>query len=162
MPVEIDLRHGAYDASRVDFVGLAEQVCRAELGWVPTVSLVLCDDNEIADINWTWLEHEGPTDVISFPQLDLTPGAPSPDLGRATLLGDIVISVDTAAAQAAAYGVASKAGWGTDQEVALLFVHGLLHLCGWDDQTAADRAAMQAREDLHLGALGLGPAPREG
>ena len=46
--------------------------------------------------------------------------------------------------------------------MALLFVHGLLHLCGWDDQTPEQRAAMAEREDRYLATVGLGPAPREG
>ncbi len=162
MPVELDLRHDGFDSGRVAFGPLCAAVCGGELGCEPTVSLVLCDDPAIAEVNWTWLQHEGPTDVISFPQLDLSPGQPTSQLGRATLLGDIIISVDTAAAQAAAYGVTSSAGWGTEQEVALLFVHGLLHLCGWDDQTPEQRAAMAQREDRYLATVGLGPAPREG
>ncbi|MBI5834282.1 MAG: rRNA maturation RNase YbeY [Armatimonadetes bacterium] len=160
MPVELDVRHPGYDAGSVDFGALCRQVCFDELGCEPTVAVVLCDDDTIAEVNWTWLEHEGPTDVISFPQFDLRPGQPAPPIGHATLLGDIIISVDTAAEQAAAYGVTSPSAWGTDSEVALLFVHGLLHLCGWDDQTPDQRTAMQAREDLHLAAVGLGPAPR--
>jgi probable rRNA maturation factor len=54
--------------------------------------------------------------------------------------GDILISVDRAAEQG------PEAGLTTETEIAFLAVHGVLHLCDWDDQTAGDRAAMHARQ----------------
>lgn len=134
---------------------LAALVLLDELGLEPEVSLVLCDDATIAELNWKYLAHEGPTDVISFPQHDLTPGTPH-SLGEADPFGDIVISVETAARQAAEF-----AGWEPTDEIALLLVHGLLHLCGYDDQDPTAQQAMRAREDELLAAAGLGPVPRD-
>ncbi|NUP98554.1 MAG: rRNA maturation RNase YbeY [Armatimonadetes bacterium] len=125
------------------------------LGAEVETSLVLCDDTAIAELNEAYLQHQGPTDVISFPQLELTPGVPAL-LPPGTLLGDVVISVDTAARQAEPYP-----DWELNDELALLLVHGLLHLCGYDDQTAVERARMQTREDDLLRACGLGPVPRD-
>lgn len=75
-----------------------------------------------------------PTDVLSFPQ---APGASGP--GEALLLGDIVISTETAARQARA-GRRRLAG-----EIEWLLVHGLLHLLGYEDETEAGAAQMEAR-----------------
>jgi probable rRNA maturation factor len=155
MAVDVDCRQPGCDPACVPFAALADEVLRAELGGDAQVSVVLTSDAEIAALNAQWLGHEGPTDVISFPQHDLRPGAGAGAVG--TLLGDIVISVDSAAAQAADYP-----GWTLARETALLFVHGLLHLCGYDDQTPTDRAHMQRREDEVLVACGLPPAPRDG
>lgn len=159
MPVSLE-REGlpAEAGAGVDFEALAHLVCGGELGAEPLVSLLLCDDARIAEINAEWLGHPGPTDVISFPQWELTPGGGGQAGGSVPdLLGDIVISVDTAARQAADW----PAPWSADHELALLFVHGLLHLLGYDDLAAPARAQMRAREDHWLAAAGWGPVPRE-
>ncbi len=116
------------------------------------LSLLLCDDETIAGLHEQYLGLPGPTDVLSFPQHTLQPGQLPPD----GLLGDVVVSVDTAARQAAPF-----ADWSLADELLLLAIHGLLHLCGYDDQSAADRQVMQAREDALLTAAGRRPAPRE-
>lgn len=105
------------------------------------VETVLVDDETIRALN---LEHRGldkPTDVLSFP-IEPFAGAP---------LGSVIISVDTAQKQAQALG------HGTDEEIAVLFLHGLLHLLGFDHE--CDRGEMAAkerelREKFHL-PLGL-------
>lgn len=155
MQLELDNQVDGFAADADLLRRLAEQVEADELGVDVEVSLLLVDDETIAALNLEWLGHEGPTDVISFPQWELVPGERNAALPAGALLGDIVISVDTAAAQAAEFE-----GWTQAHEVALLCVHGLLHLCGYDDQTPAARAAMQAREDQVLTAVGLPPAPR--
>ncbi len=68
-------------------------------------------------------------------------GAPA---GRGVRLGDVVVCVDRAAEQAAEYGA------GLDEELARLTVHGLLHLCGLDDGTRAQKQRMRRREDFYL------------
>jgi probable rRNA maturation factor len=156
MPVETDYRDGSRGAETVGFEALLAPVA-AELGCQPLVSLVLCGDDEIAALNAQWLSHDGPTDVISFPQLELIPGVPSDELRDGVLLGDIVISVETAAGQAAEFD-----DWSTADEVALLFVHGLLHLCGYDDLSDEARAVMTSREAEVLTATGRRPAPGRG
>ncbi len=126
----------------------AEAVLRSELGAAPPVSLVLLDDAAMARLNQTWLGHDGPTDVLTFPlRADGDPDE--------VPLGEIAVSLETAAAQAA-----DHPGWSLADELELLLVHGLLHLCGWDDGEAEERKAMQQREDELLIALGGRPAPR--
>jgi probable rRNA maturation factor len=89
------------------------------------ISLVLCDDAFIRRLN---IQHRGvmkATDVLSFAQDD------------PQVLGDIVISLETALRQAAA------AEWPVESEIALLAVHGLLHLLGYEDESAEGAALMR-------------------
>jgi probable rRNA maturation factor len=116
----------------------AEGIASAEL------SLVLTDDEEIHRLNRAWLQHDYPTDVISF----LLNDGESP-AGERRIEGELILSVDTAARAAA------DEGWSLEAEVLLYLVHGLLHLCGYDDGSDADRAIMRKRErdilcQLHL------------
>ena len=109
----------------------------------PEVSIVFCDDSFIQQLNAQHRGKDKPTDVLSFAQDD-------PDC-----LGDIVISLPTAARQAEA------AGWHLEHEVALLGVHGLLHLLGHDDETAAGAWEMQTKTEAALRASGI-PVPEAG
>ncbi|UYM05741.1 rRNA maturation RNase YbeY [Solicola gregarius] len=89
------------------------------------MSIRLVDTDTIATMNHQWMGHEGPTDVLSFPLDELTPGrddAPAPQ----GYLGDIALCVAYAATQA------PQNGNTTLQEVELLTVHGILHLLGYD------------------------------
>ncbi len=152
MPVSIEPQHPLAGAELGELARVLAAAMVAELGAECDLSVLLCDDQTIAELNEHYLGHPGPTDVISFPQHCLAPGARPPD----GLLGDIADSLDTAARQAAGF-----AGWSLSDELALLAIHGLLHLCGWDDLHPADRKAMQAREDHLLQATGRPKAPRE-
>lgn len=113
------------------------------------LSLVLTDDAGIAALNREFRGIDAPTDVLSFPQLDpagpvtpLPPDAPLP-------LGDVVVSLPRAEAQAREYGHARS------REVGFLLVHGLLHLLGYDHETPEDAAAMEQRQEAVLHVLGL-------
>jgi len=137
---------------------LAELVLAAEgVEGEVEVSILFVDEAHIADLNREFMGHEGPTDVLSFP-LDgvadagtsgLTPplAQVAPDLDdQPLLLGDVVVC--PAVAQRQATGHAGS----YDDEVALLVVHGLLHLLGHDHATDAERDTMQARERALLAA----------
>jgi probable rRNA maturation factor len=151
-------------------------VAALEAGGAPrdaTVSLILSDDVELATLNEAHMGKPGPTDVLSFPLLppaaypahpgqdqaarEAGPGA-SPAFvlppGERLHLGDIVVSVERAEAQAAA-GRGGQAGdrrWSGAEELALLITHGALHLCGWDHAEPAEEAAMRALERRLLAA----------
>ena len=122
------------------------------------VSLVLTDDAEIAQLNQEWRGVAGPTDVLSFPMDDPLAGAASGGADPASLpprvLGDLVLSLDTATRQAGERGHPLRA------ECRILLVHGCLHLVGFDHETddPADAAAMAAAEGAAVGALGWGGA----
>ncbi len=109
----------------------------------PEVSVVLCDDPFIQSLNAVHRGKNKPTDVLSFAQDD-------PEY-----LGDIVISLPIAARQAEA------AGWTLEHEIALLGVHGLLHLLGHDDETAAGAWEMQTKTEAALRQSGI-PVPEAG
>jgi rRNA maturation RNase YbeY len=102
------------------------------------VSLLLCDDREIARLHGAFLGDGTPTDVITF-DLDGT--------------AEIVVSVETARRRARAHGGSMR------NEVALYVVHGVLHACGHDDTTLRARARMRAAERTVLSALGMTFAP---
>ena len=101
---------------------------RAEL------SIVLCDDATIHALNRRHRRKNKPTDVLAFALREGPPMA-----GAQHILGDVVISVDTARRQAAEHG---HPLW---REVTLLLAHGLLHLIGYDHRTDAEEARMNAK-----------------
>jgi len=111
------------------------------------VWLRLTDDQELAELNRTYRGIDGPTDVLSFPtQVDdgWVSAAAAP-----LELGDIVISWPRAVEQAAEEGHAAV------DELALLIVHGCLHLMGCDHVQPADRERMWASQEAILAALGI-------
>lgn len=120
------------------------------------LSLTIVDDAEIADLHDRWLGIPGPTDVITF---DLGPAA-SLALSTKTatisshLNGEIIASAETARREANRYH------WQPEYELAYYFVHGLLHLCGFDDRSPSLRRAMRRRERQVMEAIGLPAPPR--
>lgn len=109
------------------------------------VSLILTDDEQIWRLNWHFRGVDRPTDVLSFPQYQ-----PGEVILPHSSLGDIVISLPRMAAQAAAYGHSQK------RELLFLFVHGLLHLLGYDHEISTEEEKRQfARQEQVLAALGV-------
>lgn len=92
------------------------------------LSVIFAVDSEIKALNKKYRGKDRPTDVLSFP------------LGEKGILGDIVISVERARAQAEAFGTSFKS------EVELYIIHGALHLLGYDDETPAAAKAMRKKE----------------
>jgi probable rRNA maturation factor len=121
------------------------------------VSLLFVDEATIASLNERFLDKRGPTDVLSFPIEDEAdrsgrspdeggtgPGSIEPDTGRLLLLGDVVICPAVAARNAVDHGVS------LDDEMALLVVHGILHLLGMDHEVEAEAERMERREQQLL------------
>lgn len=104
------------------------------------IVVALLTDAAIHEVNRRFLNHDEPTDVITFPMSN--PGAK-------TLEAEILISTDTAAE------VAAEKGHPPQHEAALYLVHGLLHLCGFDDHDDADLSAMRKQEARCLARLGI-------
>lgn len=95
-------------------------------------SIVFVDDDQIHHLNKTYRNKNKPTDVLAFAMQEGEFVGVSPDV-----LGDVVVSVPTAAKQA------TRAGHPLMEEVTMLVVHGLLHLLGWDHDTEAKDVAMR-------------------
>ncbi|MSQ02862.1 MAG: rRNA maturation RNase YbeY [Myxococcales bacterium] len=104
---------------------------RAEL------SVLLCNDEFIGQLNAQWRQKHVPTDVLSF------------SMGGGDLLGDVVVSLDTAKRQA------DERGHDLHTELRVLLVHGLLHLCDHDHEEEADNVRMAAEENRLLAVLGV-------
>ena len=126
-----------------------------ENNWTPdqvrgdekSLSLSLVSDTEIQELNSKWRGKDQPTDVLSFSAQE---GFEMP--GTEELLGDIVISVDTAKSQAKQYGHSLT------EELLVLFVHGLCHLLGYDHEKGPKEARLQAeRETEILQKIGVNP-----
>ena len=115
------------------------------------LAITAVTDVAIAALKAEHLGIDEPTDVLSFPIDELTPGQPPSvePAGPPLLLGDVVIAPDFIARQAAANGVAES------DEMALMVVHGVLHLMGWDHENDADAEAMESREREILAAAGV-------
>lgn len=116
------------------------------------VSLIFSDELTIASLNQQFMGNEGPTDVLSFPiEGEPDPTGRVPDAGGSgpgeppapeipTLIGDIVICPAVAARNAVEHECSF------DDEIALLVVHGVLHLLGWDHAVDEEAERMEARE----------------
>lgn len=110
------------------------------------VSVTFVDDAAIHELN---REHRGvdrPTDVLSFPQFEADEEIPE---GMPHVLGDLVVSLETARRQAEEYGHSEE------REIAFLLVHGFLHLLGYDHETAEEEAEMREEQRVLLDRLGI-------
>lgn len=122
-----------------DVRAVAAAVCALEGVAAADVTVILADHALVHRLNREWLEHDDPTDVLSF-SLD------AEALSRGQLDGEVYVDLDTAAERAPEFGA-------TMAHEALRYVaHGLLHLAGHDDATDDQRAAMRALEDRYLAA----------
>jgi probable rRNA maturation factor len=104
-----------------------------------TISLAVVDDPTIHALNRQFLNHDYPTDVLSFVL----------DASNSHLNGEVVLSADTAASAAA------EAGWTPANEQLLYVIHGMLHLIGLDDRAEADALKMRAAERFYLQECGV-------
>jgi len=116
-----------------DAAAAAAAVLAAEGRADAHLSVALVDDERIAELHVEFMDVPGPTDVISFPLEDDGPGP--------QILGDVVVSVDTAAREARERGITCR------EELLRYVVHGTLHLLGYDDLEASERERMHARQE---------------
>jgi probable rRNA maturation factor len=109
-----------------------ENVLRGEKAKEASVSVVLVDDARIHAMNKEFLQHDYPTDIITFPLED------------EVIDGEMYISIETASRQATEYGVSLT------NELMRLAAHGTLHLVGYDDVNTEERAQMSRLEDKYI------------
>jgi probable rRNA maturation factor len=108
------------------------------------VSVAIVDDPTIHRLNRQFLEHDYPTDVLSFALAE-----------PPRVEGEIIASIDTARREAA------EAGWAPEDELLLYAVHGALHLVGYRDKTSAEAAVMRTAERSVLARLGVTVSPSD-
>ena len=153
--IQRSTRLAAVPATRLR--AIAKVVLSDELVERAEVSIAIVDDAEIHRVNREHLAHDCPTDVISFLYESSRTSAssgeePSPPKRRGrglSLEGELVVSGETAMRESARHGLTPGG------ELALYVVHGLLHLCGYDDLTTPERRVMRRRERELMAALAI-------
>ena len=113
------------------------------------VDITIVDDEEIHQLNRDYRNVDRPTDVLSFALDEDDEDEPELMEGQPHLLGDIIISAETATRQAEEFG------HGLEREIVYLAVHGLLHLLGYDHMVEDDKVIMRAKEEEALSAINL-------
>lgn len=124
-----------------------EKILKA-LGWKKAgISISFVGDRKSRVVNKEYLNHDWPTDVIAFSQLE----GPRPKevKDQSVYLGDLVISLDVTARQSKEYGNSF------DYELAFYICHGTLHLMGYDDKTPKEAARMEQKQKLILKKCGI-------
>jgi probable rRNA maturation factor len=129
--IQVSDTQGHLQIDRPAIVELATRVLSAENRPAASISIALVDNNTIHQLNRLYLGHDWPTDVITFSLSD-------PDDSR--MSGELVVSTEMAVA------TAREMRGDPQGELALYIVHGLLHLCGYDDSTEEESAAMNRRQ----------------
>lgn len=107
-------------------------VIEEEEGSPGEINIILCSDAFLLDLNQRFLQHDTLTDIITFPH------------EGDHVSGDMYISVERVGENAAEYGVTFE------DELARVMVHGVLHLCGYEDGDPEQKARMRSREDHYL------------
>ena len=156
IPVTADVPGAAGDANCALIRRTIRTALSAEGVTLPCeVDVLVTSDAGIHQINLDMRQVDRPTDVLSFPEFELTPGqlpgAEDADPGTGYVpLGDMVISLERVKAQAKEYGHANR------RELAYLAVHSVLHLLGYDHMDeGAQKAQMRGREEAIMSQLGL-------
>ena len=130
-------------------IEVLEEAARVhEVDDMTEVSLMFTDDETIHEMNREYRGIDRPTDVLSFA---LEEGEEEEIYGgpEENLLGDIIISVETAVRQAEEYGHS------VEREMAFLALHGRLHLLGYDHMEENEKAQMREKEEIILNKLGI-------
>ena len=154
MNININYENEAF--VNADYEKVIERVCQEAaivygLGANAEISILLCHNEYIHQLNKQYRQIDRPTDVLSFALNESE--EPAVDGGLdVNVLGDLIISVERAEEQAADYGHSVR------REMAFLTVHGMLHLLGYDHMEEEERAEMEAEQRFVMEKLGI---PRE-
>jgi len=132
MSVEVINRQRRFAVDKDRIGALAREVLRQVGREAPDVSIIFVNDKRIRQLNRDYRKKDKPTDVLSFSY----ESSDSRETGN--YLGDVIISTETASRYASELGLSFK------QEIEILIIHGLLHLCGYDHET--DQGEMQRLE----------------
>ena len=151
MAIEI-VNESGIDVPERDLLGMARHVyARLHVHELAETAVTVVDADRMAQLHEEWMDLPGPTDVMSLPMDEITPGAPeAPSEG---VLGDVVLCPEVAAEQAA------RGGHTRDDELMLLLTHGMLHLLGYDHMDEEDRVEMFELQDRLVSEVLGRPAP---
>lgn len=138
--VEVANQQQSHFVDQQRLVSTAETILSDQGISTGEVSIALVDSARMQQLNRQYLDHDYPTDVLSFP---LEQGEP--------FSGEVVLCTDVAAEAATRYG------WQFDDELLLYLIHGVLHLVGFNDKTESERVEMRDRERHYLSLHKLTP-----
>ena len=145
MTIEVNNESG-FEVDEAEFAALARYVLDAmHLHPQTELSILMVGTDVMTELHVQWMDEPGPTDVLSFPMDELRPGLVNEDPEEG-VLGDLVLCPEVAARQGEA------AGHGTDAEIELLTVHGILHLLGYDHAEPEEHKEMFGLQDELLAA----------
>lgn len=160
-PFEIDIcNRQSRIPVNLEFLEIAvKSVLEAEQVASAVLSITIVDNAEIHTLNRDYLQHDYPTDVISFglehseqnPDCNDADRLCGPPVGRALnadIEGEVIASAEMAAEMCV------RAGWSDQNELALYVIHGVLHICGYDDLSPDEQTIMRQREQAVLELLG--------
>jgi probable rRNA maturation factor len=136
-------QHEGFEVLASEVIAAAVAATNIKLAKGAEVSLLLCDDARIRDINHEWRGLDKPTNVLSFP------AAPRAMLAKSPAVGDIAIAYETVARETVDEGKTFR------DHYMHMVLHGFLHLLGYDHETDAEAEEMEALEISVLGALGV-------
>ena len=139
MGVLIENRQDKYKIKKNNLKEKAQAILDALGSPDSELSILFLDDPQIAVLNKNYLQREGPTNVIAFPMREGAFAEINPDL-----LGDVVISLETAEKEGLAAGMSMKDRLGE------LMVHGILHLFGYDHETSETEARRMEAKSREL------------
>ena len=139
--IEIADRQYVVDLDVSQLRASVEDVLRAEHCLSAEISIAIVNNAEMRVLNRRYLNHDWPTDVLSF----------CFDEARDSLSGEVVLNAELATE------VAKRYDWTPPDELLLYLVHGLLHLCGYDDRDEPSQGRMRRRETALLSEWGLHP-----
>lgn len=159
LEIAVSLQDAAWGEMLENPTSLAETAIRATLsrldavgspGAALEVSLLFADDAAVAELNQSYRGRSGPTNVLSFPNMDPARSPADDDNLRPRLLGDVVLARQTIAREAAEQDKSLQ------NHTLHLIIHGLLHLLGYDHESEAEAEEMEAIEVAVLADLGIG------
>lgn len=140
MSFDLALDHPTRTVDEARLLRALQALATGEGRTVRDVTVVLTDHPTVRELNVAYLDHDYDTDVLSFWLGD----DDAPD--DAPLEGEVYVDLDTAAERCAEFGTDYEA------EAVRYALHGVLHLCGYDDATPDEKAAMHRLEDRYLAA----------
>jgi probable rRNA maturation factor len=139
--VAVANEQAAHAVDEAQLVAAVEAIVRDSEFNSAEISVAVVDDSTMHELNRQYLEHDYPTDVLSF----------ALDAAGEHLAGEIILSADTAATCAA------EQGWPAAAEQLLYVIHGALHLVGYRDKRPAEVEQMRAAEQRYLKLFGFEP-----